>query len=141
MNIMKQIKIVIACIFVFSCMHTPAEACTGIRLIAQSGETVYGRSMEWGTFDLHSRVAIVPRGYAFTGLTPDGYNGKTWKAKFGVVGLDMLERDLLSDGMNEKGLSAGLFYHPGFAQYMEYDKSQADQTITAVDIMSYILTQ
>ena len=126
-------------LFVFS--TTSANACTGIRLMAKDGGAVYGRSMEWGTFDLNSRVAIFPRGYSFNGLTPDGYNGKKWKAKFGVVGLDMLEKDLLADGMNEKGLAAGLFYHPGFAEYMEYDKNQADNTITAVDVVSYILTQ
>ena len=130
-----------AWVLLFACSLTPASACTGIRLIAKDGATVYGRTMEWGTFDLNSRVAIVPRGYSFNGLTPDGYNGKKWRAKYGVVGLDMLEKDLLADGMNEKGLAAGLFYHPGFAEYMEYKKDQADNTITAVDVVSYILTQ
>jgi choloylglycine hydrolase len=109
--------------------------------MAKDGATVYGRSMEWGAFDLNSRVAIVPRGYSFNGLTPDGYNGKKWKVKYGVVGLDMLGKDLLGDGMNEKGLAVGLFYHPGFAEYMEYEKDRADNTITAVDVVSYILTQ
>lgn len=116
-------------------------ACTGVRLSAEDGSTVSGRTMEWGTFDLNSRVAIIPRGHAFTGETPDGYNGKKWEAKYGVVALDMLERDIFADGMNEKGLTAGLFYHPDFASYMEYDKNQANNTITAVDVVSYILSQ
>ena len=122
------------------CWISVATACTGIRLIAKDGAAVYGRSMEWGTFDLNSRVAVIPRGYKFTGLTPDGNNGKVWKAKYGVVGLDMLSKDLLADGMNEKGLSAGLFYHPGTAKYMEYTSKGARNTITAVDIVSYILS-
>ena len=129
------------CVLMLMCSLTPASACTGIRLIAEDGSTVYGRSMEWGTFDLHSRVAIIPSGYSFRGLTPDGYNGKEWKANYGVVGLDMLEKDVLADVMNDKGLSVGLFYHPGFAEYMEYDRDQAGNTITAVDVVSYILTQ
>jgi len=116
-------------------------ACTGIRLLAKDGATVYGRTMEWGTFDLHSRVAIVPRGYAFTGLTPDGHNGKKWEAKYGFVGLDMLGKDIFGDGMNERGLAVGLFYHPGVATYMDYDKAKADKTITAVDVLSYILSR
>ncbi|MBL4559269.1 MAG: linear amide C-N hydrolase [Rhodobacteraceae bacterium] len=58
-------------------------ACTGIRLVAEDGTVVYGRTMEWGAFDLNSRVAIIPRGYAFAGLTPEGDNGKTWEAKYG----------------------------------------------------------
>jgi choloylglycine hydrolase len=97
--------------------------------------------MEWGAFDLNSRVAFIPRGFAFKGMTPDGHNGKPWIAKYGVVGLDMLGKDLLADGMNEKGLAVGLFYHPGFAEYMEYEQGQAQNTITAVDVVSYILTQ
>jgi choloylglycine hydrolase len=119
----------------------PALACTGIRLISQDGSTVYGRSMEWGAFDLSSRVAIIPRGHKFTGLTPDGDNGKTWTAKHGVVALDMLEHDWFADGMNEAGLAVGLFYHPGFADYPDYDSVAADQTIGAVDVVAYLLTQ
>lgn len=125
----------------FSAHVATVEACTGIRLLTEDGSTVYGRSMEWGSFDLNSRVAIIPRGYMFTGLTPDGHNGKKWSAKYGLVGLDMLEKDPIADGMNEKGLTAGLFYHPGFAEYMEYDPAQAGNTITAVDVAAYILSQ
>lgn len=133
---------VFACSVLILILHfTAANACTGIRLIAKDGSTVYGRSMEWGTFDLNSRVAIVPRGYNFTGLTPDGYNGKKWQAKYGFVGLDMLEKDVFGDAMNEKGLAVGLFYHPGFAEYMDYDKAKADNTITALDVATYILSQ
>lgn len=122
-------------------LPTATHACTGVRLVAKDGSAVYGRTMEWGTFDLHSRVTIFPRGYQFTGLTPDGYNGKTWQAKYGFLGLDMLQRDILADGMNEKGLAVGLFYHPGYARYMKYDKVRAKDTITAVDIVPYILAQ
>lgn len=127
------------CLFLLQTMA--ANACTGIRLSAEDGSVVYGRTMEWGTFDLNSRVAVVPRGYAFTGLTPDGNNGKRWKSKYGFVAIDMVGKDAFADGMNEKGLAAGLFYHPGYARYADYDKSKASNTITAVDLMSYILSQ
>ena len=141
MKPLQTCSALIAAMLLFAAVLAPANACTGIRLVAKDGSTVYGRSMEWGAFDLNSRVAIIPRGYAFKGLTPDGHNGKPWIAKYGVVGLDMLGKDLLADGMNEKGLAIGLFYHPGFAEYMGYEPGQAGKTITAVDIVSYILTQ
>ena len=95
-----------------------ASACTGIRLIADDKGVVYGRTMEWGAFDLHSRIAIIPRGYAFRGSTPDGVKGKKWNAKYGVVGLDMLHQDSIADGMNEQGLAVGIFYHVGFARLL-----------------------
>lgn len=117
------------------------NACTGIRLSSADKGIVYGRTMEWGAFDLHSRVTIIPRGHEFIGLTPDGKIGKKWKAKYGVVGLDLLEKVTLADGMNEKGLTAGLFYHPGFAEYPKYDPAKAEMSITAIDVVHFILTQ
>ncbi len=71
------------------------NACTGICLISKDGGVVYGRTMEWGSFDLHSRVSIIPRGFSFTGLTPEGLNGKIYIAKYGVVGLDMIGTDYI----------------------------------------------
>lgn len=117
------------------------NACTGIRLKAKDGSVVYGRSMEWGAFDLNSRVAIIPRGYEFTGLTPDGNNGKKYKTKYGIVALDMIGKDFIADGMNEKGLATGLFYHPGYAKYPEYNKSNASNCISAQEVPNYILSQ
>ena len=128
-------------LLLFGALASDVDACTGVRLIAKDGTTVYGRSMEWGTFDINTRVSIIPRGYQFRGLTPDGQNGKQWTAKYGVLGLDALNKDELVDGMNETGLTAGLFYHPGFAKYQEYDKSQAANTIDAADVLAYILSQ
>jgi len=141
MKVRILLSALVGSLLLFSPYITIVNACTGIRLLAKDGSAVYGRTMEWGTFDLNSRVAIIPRGYEFTGLTPDGYNGKKWKSKYGIVGLDLLGKDLLADGMNEKGLATGLFYHPGFASYMKYDMSQANNSITAVDIVSFILSQ
>ena len=128
-------------ILLLSTSTSTVNACTGIRLSAVDKGIVYGRTMEWGAFDLHSRVTIIPRGHEFIGLTPDGNTGNKWTAKYGVVGLDLLGKLTIGDGMNEKGLTAGLFYHPGFAEYPEYDPAKADITITAIDVVHFILTQ
>jgi choloylglycine hydrolase len=117
------------------------SACTGIRLIAKDGGVVYARTMEWGAFDLHSRVAIIPIGYKFTGLTPEGNNGKKFSVKHGIVALDLLGKDYIADGMNEKGLAVGLFYHPGYAKYPEYVKANTANCISAQDVSAYILSQ
>ena len=127
-------------LLVGTCVNS-VHACTGIRLIATDKSVVYGRTMEWGAFDMNSRITIIPRGYSFTGLTPDGLNGKKWKAKYGVVGLDMLGQNYFADGMNEKGLAAGLFYHLGFASYPSYEKDNADISIAPNDVVSFILSQ
>lgn len=122
-------------------VHETASACTSIVLIADDGAAVYGRTMEWGAFDLNSRVAIVPRGHEFEGHTPDGKPGHRWKARYGVVGLDALEKDYISDGMNEKGLVVGVLYLPGFAEFQPYDPARADESMSSMELANYVLTQ
>jgi len=118
-----------------------AGACTGIRLLAKNGGVVYGRTMEWGAFDLNSRVAIIPRGYLFKGMTPEGFNGKSFQTKYGIVGLDALDRDYMVEGMNERGLAAGIFYHHNYAIYPNYVKKDSSNTISSLDVVNYILSQ
>ncbi len=115
-------------------------ACTGITLKAKDGAVVYGRTMEWGTFDLKSRVVIVPRGHKFAGQTPDNKPGMTWNAEYGIAGLDAVEKDMIVDGMNEKGLAVGAFYHPGFAEYQKYDPAQAAKSMSSPDVIQYLLS-
>lgn len=119
---------------------TDLQACTGITLCAKDGAVVYGRTMEWGTFDLKSCVVIVPRGHSFTGHTPDAKPGMTWKGRYGVVGLDGVEKDIILDGMNETGLTVGVFYHPGFAEYQKYDSAKAAESMAPTDVSQYLLT-
>ncbi len=118
------------------------EACTGITLKAKDGAVVYGRTLEWGQFPMKSRVMITPRGYEFGGTTPEGHGkGHKWTAKFGTVGIELLENDIMADGINEKGLTMGLFYHPGFAEYKKFDPARADRAISLVDLGPYVLGQ
>jgi choloylglycine hydrolase len=140
--IMKNIKLIVSpvtSLIVLLGLFAAANACTGIMLKAKDNTVVYGRTMEWGAFDLNSHVAIVPRGYSFTGQTPDGFIGRQWKTKYGFVAIDILEKEIFGDAMNEKGLAIGAFYQPGFASYMKYDKAKAADTISAVDLGAYVL--
>jgi choloylglycine hydrolase len=119
---------------------TAAEihACTGITLRAMDGAVVCGRTMEWGSFDLNSRIIILPRGHEFIGHTPAGKNGLRVRAKHGVVAIDGLQK-VFCDGMNEKGLVVGAFYHPGCASYREYDASKAEKSMSSTDVLAYLL--
>lgn len=117
-------------------------ACTGITLRAEDGAVVYGRTLEWGQFAMKSRVMIVPRGYPFGGTTPEGHGkGHQWTTKYGIAGIELLEDDIFADAMNEEGLTLGLFYHPGFADYAEYNPDRASESISLVDLAPYILGQ
>jgi choloylglycine hydrolase len=115
-------------------------ACTGITLTAQDGTKVYGRTVEWGAFDLKSRLMIVRQGQEFQSKLSDGAPGMRWTAKYGVVGIDALEKPVLVDGMNERGLAVGLFYLPGFTTYQPFLPDAADQSMGPLDVANYLLT-
>ena len=131
---------VVAVLVAYLVAGNAAQACTGITLKAKDGSVVYGRTMEWGSFDLKSRIWIIPRGRQFTGTTPDGKPGLKWKANLGAIAIDALKKDVACDGLNEKGLAVGVFYHPGFAEYQKYEPAKAAQCIAPTDVAQFLLT-
>ena len=117
-----------------------ADACTGITLKSQDGSTVVARTIEWGGSDLNSRYAIVPRGYTQQSYIPGGVKGgMKFTAKYGYVGLSVEQEEFVAEGLNEQGLSAGLFYFPGYGQYEDYDESLKAQSIADLQLVSWIL--
>ena len=136
----KFVAIVAACALIVSSAAQSVLACTGITLKAGDGSIVFGRTLEWGSFDLMSRLAVVPRGFAYATHMPDGKPGLSWQAKYGAVGIDAVQKDMLVEGINEKGLAVGLFYHPGFADYQPYDPALASQSLAPTDVGQYLLT-
>ncbi len=127
----------IATMLIASAAQT-AQACTGIRLIAADGSVVHARTLEFGV-DLMSEIIMVPRGYARTGTTPDGQEGLKWTSKYASVGMNGAGQPLMFDGLNERGLAAGLFYFPTSAGYMPYTAADASKTIAPWELGSWIL--
>jgi choloylglycine hydrolase len=134
----RSAAILIATSFLFSCMVQTASACTGISLTAEDGSVIHARTMEFA-IDIHSDVIVIPRGYSRVGTTPDGKPGKSWKAKYASVGTNGVGFPVLFDGVNEKGLSAGLFYFPTSAKYMPYAAGDADKTLAPWELGSWML--
>ena len=117
---------------------TQATACTGIMLRAKDGSTVSGRTLEFGIF-IDTDVVLVPRGMAFTGLTPLG-DGMEWKATYAAVGTIAFGNLAILDGMNEKGLSVGAFYFPTFAGYTETTEANRAVSMSMADFPNWLLT-
>ena len=93
---------------------TPSFACTGISLKAGDGAPIRGRTLEFG-FPMQSNVLVVPAGKEFSGTLPDGGKGLPYTSKYAVVGANALGMPV--DGLNDQGLSVGLFYFPGYASF------------------------
>ena len=88
---------------------------------------------------MNSLYVVVPRGYTSQSMTPDGATGMRFKTKYGYVGLDVEQSDFVTEGLNEKGLSAGLFYFPEYGKYEPYSKENAYRSIADMQLVSYIL--
>ena len=141
MKLNSFLKNSIITIMVISLITTPSYACTGITLLSKDGGVVVARTVEWALNDAqHNQLLIVPRNKEFKAQTPEGTNGKNWKGKYGFVTLTAYGQPYGPDGMNEEGLYVGVYYLPGFAQYAEYDKSNASKSMSVGDLMQWMLS-
>lgn len=114
-------------------------ACTGITLKTESGETVLARTIEWGGSKLNSSLIISPAGKSYSAMTPVG-NGYTFKSKYSYVGISIEQSAFVVEGLNTEGLSAGLFYFPGYGEYKSVDKSLIDKTLSDMQVVSWALS-
>jgi choloylglycine hydrolase len=88
-------------------------ACTGISLTAKDGSYIQARTIEGAQLELESMYVIIPRGHTIESYTPTGERGLKFKAKYGVVGMSVVLEEFIAEGINEAGLSSGLFFFPG----------------------------
>ena len=116
-----------------------AEACTGITLTSADGTTIVARTIEWGGTNLNSMYVVVPRGHTSQSYTPTGVDGMMFTARHGYIGLAVEQQEFITEGLNERGLSAGLFYFPHFGEYVTYNPNNKRNTISDFQLVSYIL--
>ena len=119
----------------------PAGACTGIALKAKDGSYIQARTIEWAKGYLESGYTIIPRGEKLFSYTPDGGQGHHFSAKYGVVGLTVADKNFIAEGMNEAGLSTGLFFFPEYGSYGKFDPSRRDVSVADMQLNQWMLTQ
>jgi len=115
--------------------------CTSFIIKAKDGSPIYGRTMEWGAFDLESDLVLVPRNLPFTSELGGGKQGMTWSNKYGYVAINAVKKPFLTDGMNETGLTIGVLYFPGFTEYQPFKAGEEASTLNNIDLSAYILGQ
>lgn len=115
--------------------------CTGISLATKKGNKVVARTIEWGGSELNSSCVIVPRGYKKYCIIPANKKGMHVVAKYGYVGLSIENEQFVVEGINEKGLSAGLFYFPGYGGYPDFDAKYSDKSISDLELVSWMLAE
>ena len=118
---------------------TSSYACTNITIKAKDGTVMVGRTQEFGA-DLHSRVMSSARGRVFNTTAPDGKAGLSWRAKYGYVLLDFFGQGRPIDGINEKGLSFGYLYLPGYTQYQTVPKGKDNSALNYAYFGDWLLS-
>ena len=117
------------------------EACTGIALSSANGARVLARTVEWAASPMQCGYAVVPRGYSQISFTPSGKDGLKFKAKYGYVGIYTDYQDFVVEGVNESGLSAGLFFFPAFGEYAPYVAKRKSLALCDLQVVSWVLSQ
>lgn len=118
-----------------------AMACTGISITTGDGTMLQSRTIEGAQMELPSYYVVIPRNQELQSFTPTAKNGMKFRAKYGAVGLSVVRPEFIAEGLNEVGLSSGLFFFPGYGAYSDYDPAKASVTIGDLHLNQWILTQ
>lgn len=124
-----------------SLVPLPVQACTSFLIHDTNGAPYYGRTMEFG-FDLESSAIVIPRQYGLSATGPDGKlgGGMSWKSKYAAVGLSAFDMPVVTDGMNEKGLTGGILYFPDYVGYADPKTANPDGAMAPWDFLTWALT-
>ena len=68
-------------------------------------------------------------------------DGLKFKTKHGFIGLAVEQKEFMVEGINEKGLSAGLFYFPNYGKYPSFEESKKDISLADFQVVSYVLAE
>ena len=118
-----------------------AKACTGISLAAADGSRVVARTVEWAATPMQCGYVVAPRGHAHQSYTPSGANGLKYTSVYGYVGIYTEYEPFVVEGVNEAGLSAGLFFFPDYGEYAPYNPADNDKTLCDMQFVSWVLSQ
>lgn len=96
--------------------------------------------MEFGQA-MNSSVAMIPSGYEFTS-TSGAEKPAKWTALHNVIGMNALGGEtMIVDGMNDKGLTGGMLYFPGYAEYPKPSEGNSEKEIAPGDMLAWILSR
>lgn len=138
---MKRLVVLFAMAVAVSLFAEKASACTGISLAAQDGSRVVARTVEWAATPMQCGYVVAPRGHMHQSYTPTGENGLRYQGVYGYVGIYTEYEPFVVEGVNEAGLSAGLFFFPQYGDYAPYDAAENDKTLCDMQFVSWVLSQ
>lgn len=116
-------------------------ACTGISLSANDGSRIVARTVEWAATPMQCGFVVSPRGHQHQSYTPTGENGLKYTGVYGYVGIYTEYEPFVVEGVNESGLSAGLFFFPNYGDYAPYKEAENAKTLCDMQFVTWVLSQ
>lgn len=116
-------------------------ACTGVALVSRDGSRVVARTMDLDDPSVQLGYVVAPRGQYFRSSTPDGEGGLRYSAVYGFVGIYAGEEPYIVEGINEAGLSAGMFFLSDDVNHVPYNPAHNQKTVCDRQVVSWILSQ
>lgn len=137
---MKNIVITAVAVITVGLSTIDADACTGISLKAKDGSQIVARTIEWAATPMNCGYSVVPRNHLHRSFTPSGENGLEFTSKYGYVGIYTEYEPFIVEGVNETGLSAGLFFFPDYGEYVRFDPTRQQKTLCDMQFVSWVLS-
>jgi len=131
-------KFILLCCFL-ALSFQKIQGCTGIIQKAENGDWVYSRTMEFGVDMMSFDLFFIPRGLYYDPPSWLKQPSAAWTTKYAYVGFGPFGLPSLVDGLNEKGLAAGAFFFPGWAQYQKVDSKEQSKAVSNIDFVSWVL--
>ena len=138
---MKRILILFVVTVLGGLAATETDACTGISLTAKDGSQIVARTVEWAETPMQCGYVVAPRGHKHQSYTPTGENGLVYRSVYGYVGIYTEYEPFVVEGVNEAGLSAGLFFFPQYGDYAPYNSADNAKTLCDMQFVSWVLSQ
>ena len=138
---MKRIIGILMVMGLWALSAPDSDACTGISLNAQDGSRIVARTVEWAATPMQCGYVVAPRGNEQQSYTPKGLNGLKYKSVYGYVGIYTEYEPFVVEGINEAGLSAGLFFFPQYGEYAPYNPANDGKTLCDMQFVSWVLSQ
>lgn len=138
---MKRLLILFATVATAAIFAPTSDACTGLSLSAKDGSKVVARTVEWAATPMQCGYMVCPRRHTFQSYTPTGENGLKYTSVYGFVGIYTEYEPFVVEGVNEAGLSAGLFFFPNYGAYAPYVEAENAKTLCDMQFVSWVLSQ
>lgn len=121
-------------------LATPTYACTGISIVSKDKKNIQARTIEWGEGVLLSNVIVSPRNKKYQSPTSKGGKGHSWTGKYGFVGISLVDNSFIGEGVNEVGLSAGIFFFPDQGSLTPYNAKNVKKSIIDMELVRWALS-